>query len=97
MKTRMKLTITLEDGPEITLSEDEAKELYAKLGELFGSDTHYVPVPYQKPYIPHVPGPIWIGPNTDTPIWDKPTITNGGEITFNGDPDSYVSVRLEAE
>ena len=69
METKLTLTITLEDGTEISFSEAQAKELHEKLAQLFGSkNNQFFPMPgYPTPYSP---GPIWTdhGPENDDTI-----------------------------
>ena len=48
-KIKVKIQIKFKNGHELTLGEEEAKELFDKLNELFGEKTVY-PIIYRYPY-----------------------------------------------
>lgn len=65
-KTKLRvnaLTITTQDGKEINLSLEDAKELYAQLHELFGKPTEHpttpIYIPYKKPPFEPPYTPMW--------------------------------------
>ena len=53
MNINVEVKIKMDKGTELILKNDEAKELYLKLKELYEKETTWVPLPYYpvQPYI----------------------------------------------
>lgn len=64
MEIKANIVITLPSGDQLSLTEEDAKKLYAKLSEFFGNNTQYYPI-YIEPQKTY--------PNY--PDWNEPVIT----------------------
>jgi len=50
METSIQVKIKMENGTEIVVNQDEAKELFEKLGEIFEKDIEYISIPYYRDF-----------------------------------------------
>jgi len=79
MEAKIQVKIKMEKGKEITLNQEEAKELFLKLKEIYDQPekTTYIP------FYPYTPPIIWYNTKPYTPYW---TTTDGSAtITYSTD------------
>lgn len=79
MTNTVKLVLNIDDGPDVELSIDVARDLWEQLDKMFGSDKIY-PAPYTPIYDPLKPigSPYCIG-TSDTKINLRSKIETGLE------------------
>ena len=67
MNTEIQVKIKMENGVEVTLDVNEAKELHAKLGEIFDKKIEKEYIPY--PTFPYYSPTIWYNDGTQPQPW----------------------------
>ena len=88
MKAEVQLKIKMENGVEVILNVEEAKELFFKLKEIFEEKTEFIPYP-TYPVYPTYPTYPWIRSREwwEAPVWYT---TTAGNVTIDRSGDSTV-------
>ena len=84
MNTEIQVKIKMENGVEVTLDVNEARELHAKLGEIFDKKIEKEYIPY--PSFPYYPPTIWYNtdPNPQPGITYYTTSSDNASIKLRG-------------